>query len=50
MVLVYDIGIPQKYSDKIGFTNSLICLEKKVLICIKEYILDIGPDIYTFRR
>lgn len=46
MVLVYDIGTPQKYSDKIGDTNSQICLEKRMLICMKEYVLDIGPDMF----
>lgn len=44
MVLVYDIG------NKIGVTNSLICLENKVLICMKEYILDIGPDTFWVEK
>lgn len=36
MVHVYDISIPQKYPDKIRATNSLICLDEKVLVCAPE--------------
>lgn len=42
MILAPRRNIP----TKIGDTNSQICLEKKMLICMKEYVLDIGPDMF----